>query len=600
MSGALPLSPSVAFLYRKIPALESLRGYGLADFRADLLAGLTVATVAVPQAMAYALVAGLPAQYGLYTAIVMTAVGALLDSSKQLINGPTNAISIALLSALAIVPPDQRLQAAILLSLLVGSIQVGITLLQLGDLTRYISHSVIVGFTLGAGSLLVLDQLKNLLGLAAVGDVHAPFLVRFWDTMTQAAPIHLPTLQIGVEAVVLVLTLRWIKAKLRFDLFPDLLATVTVMAVMAAAFDFEAQGVSLVGDIPAVLPSFELPVIDTPHLRHLATSALAIATLGLLEAISMAKAIAAHTRQKLDINQQCLSEGVANVAGSFFQCFPGSGSLTRSAINQQVGGRTQWSGVISAVAVAGIMLAFAPYARFIPKSAMAGILIVSAWRMVDWKRLLYTVRASRFDAVIVAVTALSAIVISIEFCVLIGVFLSFLLVVPRAGRMLLTEFVVTPEGVIHEKLDDDFVCARILVFGLEGEMFFGSATELEQHLETIESRIGPTTKAVVLRMKRVRSPDAVCMHLLDEHFGRIEARGVHVVMVGVRQDLADALENTGMELRIGAERIFREQPIRFTSTQKGVQFAFGFMGEPCATCPLKDSELQTKAVRYSV
>jgi SulP family sulfate permease len=231
---------------------------------------------------------------------------------------------------------------------------------------------------------------------------------------------------------------------------------------------------------------------------------------------------------------------------------------------------------------------------------MAGILVVSAWKMVDWTRLFYTVRASRFDAVIVAVTALSAIAVSVEFCVLIGVFLSFLLVVPRASRMLLTEFVVTPEGVIHEKLDDDFVCARILIFGLEGEMFFGSAAELEQHLETIEARIGPTTRAVVLRMKRVRSPDAVCMHLLDEHLARIQARGVEIVMVGVRQDLADALEATGIEERIGPERIFREQAIRFTSTQKGVQFAFGFMGEPCETCPLRDSELHSKTVRYSV
>jgi SulP family sulfate permease len=220
--------------------------------------------------------------------------------------------------------------------------------------------------------------------------------------------------------------------------------------------------------------------------------------------------------------------------------------------------------------------------------------------MVDWKRLLYTVRASRFDAVIVAVTALSAIVISVEFCVLIGVFLSFLLAVPRAGRMLLTEFVVTPEGVIHEKLDDDFACGRIMIFGLEGEMFFGSASALETHLETVESLLRPTTKAVVLRMKRVRSPDAVCMHLLDEHLARIEERGVMVIMVGVREDLAEALEKTGIEERIGSERIFREQPIRHTSTQKGVQYAFGFMGEPCETCPLRDSQLHTKAVRYEV
>src|SRR5262245_14909432 len=150
-------------LYRYVPALDSLRRYSAASARADGLAGLTVAAVAVPQAMAYAQVAGLPAEYGLYTAIVMTAVGALFDSSRQLINGPTNALSIALFSVIAAVPPEQKVAAAVLLALLVGAIQLGITLLRLGDLSRYISHSVIVGFTAGAGTLIVLDQIKNLL-----------------------------------------------------------------------------------------------------------------------------------------------------------------------------------------------------------------------------------------------------------------------------------------------------------------------------------------------------------------------------------------------------------------------------------------------------
>src|SRR4029079_16788515 len=163
-----------------IPALDSLRHYTLRDLTGDTMAGLTVAAVAVPQAMAYAQIAGLPPQYGLYTAIVMTTVGALLDSSRQLINGPTNAISIALLSASGGVAPDELVHAAILIALLVGCIQLSIGVLRLGDLTRYISHSVIVGFTAGASVLLVLDQTKNLLGLKAVGDPHSHFLVRFW------------------------------------------------------------------------------------------------------------------------------------------------------------------------------------------------------------------------------------------------------------------------------------------------------------------------------------------------------------------------------------------------------------------------------------
>src|SRR5262245_33036268 len=168
------------WILRRVPAFDSLRSYSPAQARADFVAGLTVAAVAVPQAMAYALAAGLPAEYGLYTAIVMTAVGALFDSSRQLINGPTNAISIAVLSACAAIDADQKVQAAILLAFMVGAVQLGITLLRLGDLTRYISHSVIVGFTLGAGSLIVLDQTKNLLGLGNPGSAHDHVLVRFW------------------------------------------------------------------------------------------------------------------------------------------------------------------------------------------------------------------------------------------------------------------------------------------------------------------------------------------------------------------------------------------------------------------------------------
>jgi len=599
-AGPPAVPPWTARLFRYVPAFASLQSYGWADARADIVAGLTVATVAVPQAMAYAIVAGVPPECGLYTAIVMTVVGALFASSKQLINGPTNALSIAVLSAVAVIPPEHRLQAAVLLAFLVGSLQIGITLLRLGDLTRYISHSVILGFTLGAATLLVLDQLKNLLGLSPVGDVHDAFLVRFWRTMTEGGAMHAWTLAIGVAAVALLMALRWLKRMLDWPLLPDLLITVIALAFATAWFGLEAKGVNVVGEIPAKLPSFTVPAFESVDLRLLSTSALAIATLGLLEAISMAKAIASQTRHKLDMNQLCLSEGLANVTGSFFQCIPGSGSLTRSAINLQAGGVTQWSGVISAIAVAGIVLAFAPYARFIPMSALAGILVVSAWRMVDWRGLRYNVKASRFDAVIVTVTAVAAVGISIEFCVLIGVFMSFLLAVPRAGRMLLTEFVISPEGVIQERLEGDQVCGRILIFGLEGEMFFGSASALEAHLETIESRIQPETNVVVLRVKRVRSPDAVGIHLLDEHLRRIEARGVHVVLVGVRDDLRGALKRSGITARLGPKQIFFEQPVRHTSTQQGVKYAYELIDEPCETCPRREQRLRGQVLRYDI
>jgi SulP family sulfate permease len=592
--------PGSARLLGLVPALDSLRGYGLPDARADLLAGLTVAAVAVPQAMAYAMVAGLPAEYGLYTAIVMTAVGAVFSASRQLINGPTNAISIAVLSVIGFAEgTEQKIQAAVLLGFLVGSIQLGITLLRIGDLTRYISHSVIVGFTAGAGTLLVLDQIKNLLGLRSVGEVHDHFLVRFWRTLAEGGPLHPETVAVGFGTIALVLGLRWLKVRLNFLLLPELLIAVLAMAGLVAWLGLDGRGVAVVGEIPAKLPSFRQPSLDAALMRDLSTGALAIAVLGLLEAVAMAKALAARTRQKLDMNQMCLSEGVANFAGSFFQCFPGSGSLTRSAINQQAGASTQWSGVVSALAVALIVLVFAPHARFIPRAALAGILMISAWQMVDRRALLYHLRATRFDAAIVGVTAVSAVAISIEFCVLIGVFLSFLLAVPRAGRMLLTEFVVAPGGAIHERLPEDRPCPRILIFGLEGEMFFGSTAALEAHFATIEGRVEAGTEVVVLRLKRARSPDAVGLTLLEGFLERLHARGVHGLLCGVRPELADRLRRSGLADRLG-ERMFLEQPVRQTSTMLAIRHAYQLISEPCPTCPRRDAPARELDLHYEV
>jgi SulP family sulfate permease len=594
-------SPALAFVLRRIPALDSLKRYGLSQARADRVAGFSVAAVAVPQAMAYALIAGLPAQYGLYTAIVMTSVGALLDSSRQLINGPTNAISIALLSAIGgIQGQDEKVQAAVLIALLVGSIQLAISLARLGDLTRYISHSVIVGFTAGASLLLVLDQMKNLLGLKAIGTAHDHFLVRFWLTMTSGGAIHGPTLAIGLASIGFVLALRWLKRRLGWELLPEFLIAVIVAAVATARLGLDGQGVAVVGDIPASLPAFRLPTFDAVQMSAFSTSALAIALLGLLEAISMAKAIAAVTRQKLDLNQQCLSEGVANLTGSFFQCMPGSGSLTRSAINQQAGAQTQWSGVVSAVAVALTMMVFAPYARFIPRSALAGLLMLTAARMVNFHDLRYHVRTSRFDAAIVAVTAVAAFAISIEFCVLIGVFMSFMLAVPRTGQMHLTQFLVTRDGTVHERLHDDEVCGCLLIFGLEGEMYFGSGVSLESRLDAIEAAVQPWTQTVVMRMKRARNPDAVGISLFEHFVDRLLERGVRVIVCGVRDGMFACMEHCGLADKIGAANVFREQPVRQTSTLLAIRHAASVMGESCPRCGGTDSGGSKKGGLYYV
>jgi SulP family sulfate permease len=270
----------------------------------------------------------------------------------------------------------------------------------------------------------------------------------------------------------------------------------------------------------------------------------------------MSKAIAARTGQKLDVNQQCLSEGAANLVGGFFQCFPGSGSLTRSAVNQQAGAVSQWSGVFAALAVAVTVLLLAPLASYIPRAALAGLLILAAYRMVDGAQLLFHIRATRFDAGVVIATALAAVLISIEFCIVIGVFLSFALYVPKAAQVRLTALVATPEGALREMQTADALDSRMLAFELDGELFFGAEAEVARHLASIAEQARGDVRIVVLVVRRGRNPDAVFLNLLGNLHKALTARGVVLLLAGVLPGLETGLAGTGLLEVFGRDRVF--------------------------------------------
>lgn len=589
-------------IFRWVPAIGSLRGYTTSMLQRDFFAGVTVAAVAVPQAIAYAKIFGMPAEMGLYTAIVMTSVGALLDSSKQLINGPTNAISIAMLSALASIDgDDRRRSAAILMALLVGLIQTAISLGRFGDLSRFISKAVIVGFTLGASVLLLMDQLKNVLGLQVVTDPHDHFLVRFFKTISTGQGVHWPTLCVAFTTAIIALSMRWINR--RFSVWlPEFL--IAIVAVAVGLYWFDPSGelqVKLTENVPRKLPWFSIPQWDWMMVRELSGSAMAIAFLGLLEALAMAKSIASKTGEKLDMNQQCLSEGLANTIGSFFNCFPGSGSLTRTYINHSSGAATQWSGVISAMGVAATILLFAPFAAYIPRPALAAILVLTAFRMTEVATLKYILKATRFDALILAITALSAILVSVEFCILIGVALSFALYIPKAAKITMTELAVTTDRVIREVQSDDPRCSLVRIYNLEGELFFGSAPDFEDLLDSIELQVQPSWRVIILRLKRARNPDSVCMQILENFIEKMHDRNVTVMLSGVDDEILGVLANVGMLQLIGAANVFREESEIWASTIQALKAAYRLLGtQRCAHCPNHPEHLDTTDWSYMI
>jgi sulfate permease, SulP family len=557
------------------------------EARRDLIAGLTVAAVSLPQGITYALVAGVDPKFGVYSSIVVTFIASVFGSSSHLINGPTSAISLLVFSSLAFIDPENRtvlFEALFLLGVLVGAFQILIAVFKLGDLTRYISESVILGFLLAAAVLIAVGQLGNALGVKDRGTGRMSVLKRTYLTLFQGDAINYRALTLSVATVVLAVVLRRLVKRYRLPQL-DLLAVLVIAALVAYLAGWSTEDhtgnteVALTAKIPQSLPVPHIPSVQLGELGELSRGALAIAFIGLLEALSIAKAIAYQSGQKIDYNRQILAEGLANLTGGFFQSVPGSGSVSRSPINFQAGAVSRFSGVIASIAVAVAVLLFAPLLHYMPRAALAGLLLITAARLIDYKRLFYTLKASRYDAGLVIITALTGVLIDLDSAVLLGVFLSILLFVPRAAKLKAKELVVAPDRVVREKVPGDPVDPSIVIYDFEGELFFGAAPELERYLEALGERIRQDDiKFLVLRLKRVRHPDAVVIGRIEKFLREEGSRGVTVLLAGVQADLWTLLQNVGFDEWFPSERVFPEEEEEFSATLKAVRYAHALRG----------------------
>ncbi|ORW30053.1 sulfate transporter [Mycobacterium paraense] len=570
-----------------IPAVLQGLNYDTTKARRDVVAGLTVAAVSLPQSITYALVAGVDPKFGVYSAIVVTFVAAIFGSSSHLINGPTSAISLLVFSSLAFLDPENRtvlFDALFLLGVLVGAFQILIAVFKLGDLTRYISESVIIGFLVAAALLIALGQLGNALGVKDKGTGRMPVLKRTYLTLFEGDAVNYRALVLTVTTVALAVGLRWLVKRYGLPQL-DLLAVLIIAAVIAyvAGWSTANSGgntaVALTAKISQSLPTPHIPDVQLGVLGQLSEGALAIAFIGLIEALSIAKAIAHQSGQRIDYNRQILAEGLANLTGGFFQSVPGSGSMSRSPINFQAGAASRFSGVVASAGVAVVVLLFAPLLHYMPKAALAGLLLITAARLIDYKRLFYMLKASRYDAGLVIVTALTGVLVDLDTAVLLGVALSILLFVPRAAKLKAKELIVTPERVVRERVAGDPVDPSTIIYDLEGELFFGAAPELDRYLDALRDRVKRDgISFVVLRLKRVRHPDAVVVERIEQFLREETARGVTVLLAGVQPDMWTVLKNVGLEKWFSGEHVFPEEDEEFSATLKAVRYAHAQLG----------------------
>jgi SulP family sulfate permease len=587
-------------------------GYGLSALRSDLQAALTVAAISLPQSIAYALIAGVDPRFGLYTAIVFTAIAAILGSSSHLVNGPTGAVSLVVFSALSFIDPDARLdayEAMFLLTAMIGIFQIAIAVLKLGDLTRYISESVVTGFMVGAATLTIVGQVGNALGLKNLGTGHQHVLYRLWLTLVQPAHVNRKAFAISGGAILLAIGARKLVRRYQLpqlDMFVVLLL-VSITAYYAGwshAAGNAKTAVALIEAVPSSLPRAHIPEIRFGWVLQTSSSAAAIGFLGLLEALAIAKAISYKTRQKLNFNRQCLAEGVGNLVSAFFRCMPGSGSLSRSAINYQAGAVSKASGVFCALFVGVMVLLLGPLTRYIPKAALAGLLVVAAARLIDVERLRYIARASRYDAALLVATTLAALIIGVEFAILIGVAVSLLLFVPRASKLRVTELVVSDERIVRERLPSDEECTAVSIYDLEGELFFGAAPTLETYLEEARDRArAQGNRHLVFRLKRLRNPDAVCLEKLEHFLRDAQKEGLVVLLAGVRSDISSAFDRLHFDGWLPRDHVFGEEDESDSATLKAVRKAYALLGDEnvCAHCSVRGpAQSEPRAAYYLV
>jgi SulP family sulfate permease len=547
---------------RSILPLPPLSRYSLRDLPADLSAALAVVFLAVPQGLAYATIAGLPPAMGLYAAAVPTIVGSLLRSSRSVVAGPTNALSLLVGSTVAAGLGGEPVVVALTLALMVGAMQLAAGLLRLGAVVDYISGPVVLGYITGAAILIGAGQLYNVTATAGPRGTLLDTLLGFVSTLGESSWLAV-AMAGGTVAVVAVL--RLLARRLRRRI-PDAMVAMVLALVVTAALDLHAHGLRVLSDlspIPAGLPPLGFPALA--DMGVLMPVAVACAVLSLVESSAVARTLAARTGQRLDASTEFAGQGLSNLAAGLCGGYPVSGSLSRSGLTVSSGAKSRMAGVLSGVLMLGVLLAFGPLLDHTPIASLAGLLFVVAWDLVDGPRLVRTLQTSKSDALALVVTVISTFTLDLVTAIYMGVGVSVVLFLRRARVMVVREMFRDADGGWQEcPTGQEQVPGRlpgIRILQAEGPLFFGSAGELIAVLD--DTLRDARARVVMLRLKRAHGMDATVAAALAEAAQQAHRQGRWLMLVALDQAQMRVLERSGAARAFPPEHLLRMRGKRF-------------------------------------
>lgn len=535
-----------------IPAVAWLRDYSGEIFRDDLRAGLVVAVMLVPQGMAYASLAGLPPIVGLYASVVPLLVYAMLGTSGQLAVGPVAVVSLLTASGLAHLADGDITKYVALagtLALMVGVIQVALGILRLGALTNLLSHPVLSGFTSAAALVIGLSQVRPLLGL----DLPRPdgFVGGVGDIISNLGDVNGTTIVVSAVAIAALVAGRRF-----YPRFPTPLLVVAAAIAVVAGFDLADRGVSILGDIPSGLPGLVMPDLSWESIEALIPVALTVALIGYTEGISIAKAMAAKTRQEISPNQEFIAVGGANLAAGLFQGFPVAGGFSRTAVNYQAGARTGMATVITAVAVALSVLLITPLFFNLPKAVLGAIIVVAVASLVDISGARRIFRVRLTDGIALTATFLATLLLSIEIGIAIGVLVSLGLFVYGSAQPHIAELgrvsgTTTFRNVEAYRTITD---AHLAIVRLDGPLYFANANFLRDRLlALVASR--PDLRTIILDASAVSDLDGSADHSLSDVVDQFTDAGIDIHVATIRGPVREVMLRSGLLARLGRENV---------------------------------------------
>ncbi|MDR3602334.1 MAG: SulP family inorganic anion transporter [Desulfosporosinus sp.] len=589
MKGGIRLSGFT--ISKHIPILETIRDYKKENIRKDLIAALTVTVVGIPQYMAYALIAGVSPVYGLYTGIVAAIIGSAFGCSNQLITGPTNAICLLTASAMIrYMGLPNAYQMLFLMTFMVGVLQVIYGVIKLGKVIDFVSHTVLVGFTAGAGVLIALGQVNTLLGMSIKDSAAMSTMEKMYYIATHLSQSNYYALGLGLLTMAIIIICKKISKNL-----PGALLGITIPIFFIIMFALDKKGVKLTGTIPSSLPPFKMVQFSVASLKDMLSGAFAISIIGLVEAISISKAIATNTRQKIDSNQEFIGQGIANIVSSFFQCFPSSGSFSRSAINYVNGATSRLAGILSGVFVALVLLFFAPYAKYIPSPCLAGVLIVTGFNLIDRKEIKKVVKSGLLssDSIAMWVTCVLVIILlNLDYAIYAGIVLSIVLYLKDTNKAPL-KLLIPAQGpdsqVIEQEIESIKEQVDVLIIQPEGNLYFGAASDLGEKLESLVRK----SKVFILRMKYVTTIDLTSLSALKVFIRNVREAGGILIISGVKADLDLILKKSNLDSDVGIENIFMSENEIFASTTNALERARAVLNcetsEKSAACTIINS-----------